>query len=74
MLIATTEQQKLAIRAMIQQMEAMGIDLHALAEGAKLRILGSQDLFELPAEYRIRSATAVDELINEALAAKPAPN
>ena len=68
MLIATVEQQKLAILAIIQQLAAQGVDLHAVAEGAKLRIFGSPDLFELPAEYRLRAASAVDELIAEALA------
>jgi hypothetical protein len=68
MLIATVEQQKLAIFAIIQQLAAEGVDVQAVAEGAKLRIFGSPDLFELPAEYRLRSASAVDELISEALA------
>lgn len=67
MLIATVEQQKLAILAIIQQLAVQGVDLHAVAEGAKLRIFGSPDLFELPAEYRLRTASAVDELIGEAI-------
>jgi hypothetical protein len=43
------------------------VDLVAVAEAAKLRIFGSPDLFELPAEYRLRAASAVDELIGEAI-------
>jgi hypothetical protein len=71
MLIATIEQQKLAIVAIIEQMVAQGVDVQAVAEGAKLRIFGSPDLFELPAEYRVRAASAVDELISEAMADPP---
>lgn len=67
MLIATIEQQKLAMRAIIEQLSEQGIDLQAVAEGAKLRIFGSVELFELPAEFRLRSASAVDELIADAL-------
>ncbi len=67
MLIATVEQQKLAMLAIIQQLATQGVDLVAVAEGAKLRIFGSPDLFELPAEYRLRAASAVDELIGEAI-------
>ena len=68
MLIATVEQQKLAMVAIIQQLAAQGVDLQSVAEGAKLRIFGSQELFELPAEYRLRAASAVDDLLTEALA------
>lgn len=70
MLIASVEQQKLAIFAIIQQLAAQGVDLVGVAEGAKLRVFGSQELFELPAEFRLRTASAVDELISAAL---PAP-
>lgn len=68
MLIASVEQQKLAIFAIIQQLAARGVDLQGIAEGAKLRVFGSQELFELPAEFRLRTASAVDELISAALA------
>ncbi|WAH61035.1 hypothetical protein LZ023_16640 [Pseudomonas silvicola] len=67
MQMATSEQQKLAMFAIIQQLEAQGIDLEAMAEGAKLRILGSPQLCTLPGHFRVRCATAVDELIAEAL-------
>lgn len=68
MLIASVAQQKLAIFAIIQQLAAQGVDLQGIAEGAKLRVFGSQALFELPAEFRLRTASAVDELISAALA------
>lgn len=58
----------MAIFAIIQQLAAQGVDLQGIAEGAKLRVFGSQELFELPAEFRLRTASAVDELISAALA------
>lgn len=72
MLIATMEQQKLAMLAIIQQLTELGIDLQAVAEGARLRILGSEALCRLPADFRVRSAGAIDELIRQAAAA-PTP-
>lgn len=67
MLIATSETQKMAILAILQRLETMGIDLPAVAEGAKLQILGSEELYMMPAEFRVRCARAVDELITDAL-------
>lgn len=67
MLIATIELQNQAILAIIQQLQLQGCDLPTVAEGAKLRILGSVDLFMLPAEYRVRCAEMVDHLIHQAL-------
>jgi len=67
MMMASLEQQKLAMLSMIQQMDAMGIDLKSVAEGAKLRLLGSLELYTEPAGYRVRCASAVDELVDEAL-------
>ena len=67
MLIATIELQNQAILAIIQQLQSQGCDLPAVAEGAKLRILGSVELCMLPAEYRVRCAEMVDHLINKAL-------
>lgn len=67
MLIAAVELQKQAMLALIQQLQVAGVDLPAVAEGAKLRLLGSADLCMMPAEFRVRCASAVDELIREAL-------
>ncbi|WPP01666.1 hypothetical protein SFA35_10095 [Pseudomonas sp. HR96] len=66
MLIATEELQRIALVALIQQLQAMNVDLSTAAEGAKLRILGSPQLCMLPAEFRVRCASAVDTMIAEA--------
>ena len=71
MLIATEELQKIAMVAMIQQLQALSVDLPAVAEGAKLRILGSPELCMMPAEFRVRCAAMVDELLLEAAQVKP---
>lgn len=68
MLISNEELQKQAMLAIVQQMHAQQVDLAFIAEGAKLRLLGSPQLCMMPAEFRVRCANAVDELINEALA------
>jgi len=67
----TSEQQKVAMLAIIQQLNAKGVDLDAVAEAAKLRILGSPELCTQPAQFRVQCASAVDELIAAALGAGP---
>lgn len=64
--IYTLEQQRQAMTAIIQALDAQGVDLQAIAEAAKLRILGSSELFSMPADFRVRSASAVDQLILDA--------
>lgn len=67
MLIATSETQKMAMLALIQQLYEMGVDVPAAAERAKLQILGSHELYMMPAEFRVRCASVIDELITEAV-------
>lgn len=67
MLIATSETQKMAMLAIIQKLHEMGVNLPAAAEGSKLQIPGSQELYMMPVEFRVRCASVMDELITEAL-------
>lgn len=59
----TQEQKNHAMAALIEELIARGTDMVSLGEAAKLRLLGSQSLHMHPADYRVRCARAVDELV-----------
>jgi hypothetical protein len=59
--------------ALIEELIARGTDMTSLGEAAKLRLLGSQSLHMHPADYRVRCARAVDELVAPQDAIRPEP-
>lgn len=51
------------MHALLEEFSRHGVDMHVIAEAAKLRLLGSPDLCLHPADYRVQCARAVDELV-----------
>jgi hypothetical protein len=68
---SSPDQRLHAIQALLEEFSLRGVDMRAVAEAAKLRLLGSPQLCLLPADYRVQCAKAVDELMEQAAASQP---
>lgn len=62
---SSPDQRHHAMQALLEEFAMRGIDMQAVAEAAKLRLLGSSELCLLHADYRVQCARAVDELISQ---------
>jgi hypothetical protein len=60
---SSPDQRNHAMQALLAEFLRQGVDMQAISEAAKLRLLGSPDLCLLPADYRVQCAKAVDELL-----------
>ncbi|MBC2676943.1 hypothetical protein [Pseudomonas baltica] len=63
---SSPDQRHHAMQALLEEFSLRGVDMQAVAEAAKLRLLGSPQLCLLPADYRVQCAKAVDELMDQA--------
>lgn len=62
---SSPDQRQHAMQALLEEFALRGVDLQAVAEAAKLRLLGSPELCLLHADYRVQCAKAVDELLSQ---------
>lgn len=63
---SSPDQRHHAMQALLEEFAMRGVDMRAVAEAAKLRLLGSSELCLLHADYRVQCARAVDELLSQA--------
>ncbi|WP_152965719.1 MULTISPECIES: hypothetical protein [unclassified Pseudomonas] len=62
---SSPDQRHHAMQALLEEFALRGVDMQAVAEAAKLRLLGSSELCLLHADYRVQCARAVDELLSQ---------